>query len=156
ESFLNNLFAVHAGRAYLVKVTAPATLTITGRTGVTRASWEPDSFNLRGFPVNPAQLPTFASFFAPSAAHAGQRVYQLSGSGQWSLVNAGDPMKAGEGYWVFCQGASDYQAPLALELELGDGLDFAEQLTQLAPRLRNNSATARTVSVTDLGLGGSG
>src|SRR6185503_20269632 len=101
-AFVNNLFTVHAGRAYLVKVTAPATLQLSGRPAVTRATWQPDSFNLRGFPVNPAQLPTFANFFAPSAAHSGQRVYQLNASGQWTLVNAGDLMKASEAYWVFC------------------------------------------------------
>ncbi len=156
EAFLNNLFAVHAQRAYLVKLSAPATLTITGRPSVRRSEWQPNAFNLRGFPVNPVQLPTFASFFAPSTAHAGQSIYQLGANGQWTLVNAADAMRSGEAYWVYCQGASTYQAPLSLELELGDGLDYDSQLTELAPRLRNLSASARTVSVSDLGGGASG
>ena len=38
EAFLNNLFAVHAGRAYLVKLTNAATLTVTGRPAVSKDS----------------------------------------------------------------------------------------------------------------------
>ncbi len=156
EAFLNNLFAVHAQRAYLVKLTAAATLTISGRPSIRPVAWQANAFNLRGFPVNPAQLPTFTSFFAPSTAHAGQSIYQLGANGQWSLVNPGDSMKSGEAYWTFCRGASTYQAPLSLELELGDGLDYDAQLTELSPRLRNETASARTVVVADLGGGASG
>lgn len=156
EAFLNSLFAVHAQRAYLVKLTAPATLTIAGRPSLRRSEWQANAFNLRGFPVNPAQPSTFASFFAPSTAHAGQSIYQLGANGQWSLVNPADPMKSGEAYWAFCRGASTYQAPLDLQLELGDGLDYDSQLTELAPRLANHAAVARTISITDLGGGASG
>ncbi len=156
EAFLNNLFAVHAQRAYLVKLTSPATLTVTGRPSLRRSEWQPNAFNLRGFPVDPTRLPSFADFFASSSAHAGKVIYQLGANGQWALVNSTDAMRAGEAYWVYCQGASTYQAPLGVELELGDGLDYDTQLTELAPRLRNLSASARTVSVNDLGGGASG
>jgi len=33
----------------------------------------------------------------------------------------GDPLRAGEAYWVFSKGASDYTGPIGLELDTGDG-----------------------------------
>lgn len=156
ESFLNNLFAVQAGRAYLLKLTNAAMLTVTGQPVVKNPSWVPDSYNLRGFPVNSAQPPTFSAFFSPSAAHANQAIYRLESSGQWQLAAPSSPMASGEAYWIYCRGGSTYQAPLSLELELGDSLDYDAQLSELAPRLRNNATTARTVSITDLGGGASG
>ena len=154
ESFLTRLYSVHALHAYLVKITnGPRTLTVSGRPVVRGATWVPDSFNLRGFPVNPALLPTFATFFSPSAAHAGQGIYQLRDNGQWTLVNAGDTMKHGEAYWTFANGASTYQGPLGIELEPGDGLDFGATLLELAPHLLNNSPATRTVCMQDLTTG---
>ena len=66
EAFLTSFFAMPTQRAYLVKATAAATLTVTGRPVVKDATWVPDSFNLRGFPVNPAQSPAFGAYFAGS------------------------------------------------------------------------------------------
>ena len=71
-------------------------------------------------------------------------------------MNSGDAIRSGEAYWAFCLGVSTYQGPLGLDLELGDGLDYDAQLTELTPRLRNNATSARTVSITDLGGGASG
>jgi hypothetical protein len=64
-------------------------------------------------------------------------------------------MARGEAYWVFSRGASSYQAPLGLELNLGDGLDFGVELTELAPSLRNLDSSAKSVSIRDQTLAGS-
>jgi hypothetical protein len=154
ESFLTKLHTVNALRSYLVKLTnGPATLTITGKPVVRPVKWVADSFNLRGFPVNPTALPTFTTFFAPSAAHAGQRIFQLRDNGQWTLVNATDAMKHGEAYWVFANGASTYQGPLSVTLSPGTQLDFGTLLNELAPTFGNNSSSSRTVCLTDLTQG---
>ena len=70
-AFLNNLFAIHAQRAYLLRSTntAPVVWTVTGRPALRRPAWVPDAWNLRGFPVDPAGPPTFLGFFRSSPAH---------------------------------------------------------------------------------------
>jgi hypothetical protein len=150
ESIFTSLYSVHAQHAYLIKLTNAATLTVQGTPGVRPAQWLTDSFNLRGFPVNPANLPTFATFLGPSPAHSGQAVYQLQDNGQWQLVLPTATMKYGEGYWAFCKGASTYSGPTGIELEVGDGLNYGTVLTELVPRIRNNSGDARNVCLRDL------
>ena len=139
------MFSVHALRAYLVKVTNAATLTITGTPVVRPVKWVTDSFNLRGFPVNPAQLPTFATFFAPSSAHAGQVIYELQPNGQWQQIAPTASMKHGEAYWSFCSGASTFQGPTGIELDFGEGLHYGTVLTELLPRVINTSSSTRAV-----------
>ena len=151
EAFLTSLFAVPSQRAYLVKATTAATLTVTGRPVVKDAAWVPDSFNLRGFAVNPALLPTFGTYFAGVAAHEAQRKYRLSNTGVWELVTAGDAIEKGVAYWVFSSGASTFQGSLNLENLGDDSLDFSTLLTGLTARLRSNDNGASTVTITDLG-----
>jgi hypothetical protein len=155
EAFANNLYAVHAAKAYLLNLTASAALTVTGQPLIKARDWQSDSYNLRGFPVDPDHLPTFGTFFSPSPAHAGQPIYHLGADGKWVLVDAGASMASGEAYWVYCKGASSYRAPLGLELELGDGLDFDVSLTELTPRLRNLGLSAKSISIRDVTAGNS-
>jgi len=164
EAFLNNLFTVQANRAYLIKstATAPVIWNLTGRPALRRPAWVPDTFNLRGAPVDPATPPTFLNFFRPSPAHyhavTGQLrpIYRLhSASGEWQPVGANDSMRNGEAYWIHTEGASDYLAPLDVQLDLGDGLDFGLELTELNLRLRNRRATPANAQVTDLAPGAS-
>jgi hypothetical protein len=156
EAFLTSLFAVQPQHAYLVKLATNApttTLTITGRPSVKAPRWVADSFNLLGFPVDPAALPSFDSFFNSAPAQTGQPIYRLSASGQWLLVSGSDLMQRGEAYWVYSLGASTFQGPLGLELS-DTVLDFGSVLNELTPRLRNSSSnSALTVLVTDLGSG---
>lgn len=153
EAFVGNLFAVNANRAYLIKADAAFALTLTGRPSARHPEWAPDKFNLRGFPIDPANVPTFRNFFASSAQHfdAAQNslrgIYRLSAGGQWVLVANADAMRSGEAYWVFSKGASDFTTPLRVELEIGDGLEYGLELDQLRLSVRNSSATARTISL---------
>jgi len=91
ESFLNNLFAVFANRAYLLRCTNTATVVwnITGRPALRQPEWVPDAFNLRGAPVDPTAPPAFLNFFRHSPAHYNsassqlQKIYRLdSATGQ--------------------------------------------------------------------------
>src|SRR5262245_889551 len=63
EALLNNLFAVFANHAYLVKVTnsTPVVWNVVGRPSLRIPGWVPDSYNLRGLPVDPVSPPTFLS-----------------------------------------------------------------------------------------------
>ena len=164
EALLNNLFALFANRAYLINVTnvAPVVWTITGRPSLRRLDWVPDSYNLRGLPVDPSAPPTFLSFFRPSRAHYNatngqlEKIYRLNGAGQWAQVSSNDATRSGEAYWIYTRGASDYLAPLAAKVELGDGLDFGLDLTELGLRLANVTPGPLSATLREVSAGGPG
>ncbi len=139
ESINDNLFTVTAHRAYLVKLnnSGPVTLQVTGKPSVPSVAWVPDAYNLRGFPIAPSAPPTFQSFFRSSPAHFSasqnrlEKIYRLNSAGQWTLVNGSDSMRAGEAYWLYTRGNSDFVAPLTVLLESGDGLDYSGTLSEI-------------------------
>ncbi len=151
EAFLTNMFAVQANRAYLLKVEGSSAVawTVTGRPSARATAWVADSFNLRGFHVDPAVPPTFGNFLAPAAAHAGQPIYQLDSAGVWQQVIApfGTQIVSGEAYWVYSDGPSDYQGPIAVDVEIGDGLDYGGTLSRRTIRLRNVSDSPASVNL---------
>ncbi len=156
ESRANRLAAILGCQPYLIKVASAATWTVTGRPALKRTTWAPNSYNLVGFPLDPAAPPTFQTFFRPSSAHYNtttsvmQPIYRLNPAGQWAQVTPSTPMRAGEANWVYCQGASDYQGPLTLQLETGDSLDFAEILDVQVISMRNLANTAATITLRDV------
>ncbi|MBL9167378.1 MAG: hypothetical protein JNN07_06520 [Verrucomicrobiales bacterium] len=160
-SLNNNLFKILGNRAYLVKVSAPATLTVAGEPKLRFPKWAPDAYNFRGFPVDPNAPPTFANFFRFSPAHYNntqqqlQKIYQLNSAGEWTLVNQFDRMKHGEAYWVYTAGVSDFNGPLGVSLESGNGLQFSSAVTDSTLHLQNVGSIVRTVTVSDIGPGGS-
>jgi hypothetical protein len=158
ESFLNDLFAVFANQAYLIRSTnaTPVVWQITGRPSLRRWDWVPDAYSLRGVPVDPTNAPTFFNFFRHSPAHYNaangqlQKIYRLnSGTGEWQLVAPTDAVQSGAAYWIFSQGASEFHAPLSATVEIGDGLDFGDSTTELSLRLRNSTPTPANALVRD-------
>lgn len=141
---LTNLFAIQANRAYLVRIGGAANvpLTVSGRPSVRTTSWVANSLNLVGFHVDPASPPTFASFLASSSAHAGQAIYRLGLDGIWAPLPASTPIQSGEAYWVFCFGTSSFTAPAWADLSLGDGLDYAQSVTEQTITIRNTAGAA--------------
>ena len=112
--------------------------------------WLADSFNMAGFHLRPDSPPTFAAFFAPSAAHVGQAVYRLNNaSGKWEFLQnqATATMRSGEPYWVYCGGSSTYQGPLKVDLPMSDGLHYGSSLTRQTITLTNLSSVTRTVTL---------
>ena len=63
ESFLNNLHHVKSHRAYLIRLTAPATWVVTGRPSLKNVQWLPSSYNLVGMPIDPNAPRSFSNFF---------------------------------------------------------------------------------------------
>ncbi len=153
EAVLTNLFAVQPNRPYLLKIDGdtPVSWTVRGRPEVREQTWVPDSFNLVGFPVDPAIPPTFATFLAASPAHAGQVVFRLV-AGAWQQVNpASTSIRSGEAYWVYCKGPSDYSGPLDISLDTGRDLDFGGALGRAQVRIRNLATSPATIRVTQVG-----
>ena len=155
ESILTNLFSVQANRAYLLKIDGdqPVTWTVTGVPEVQAKQWVPDSFNLVGFTVDPAQPPTFGQFLAPSPAHAGQPIYRLNDAGAWEAVASpfATAIHSGSAYWVFSKGPSSYTGPIDVSLDASRTLDFGGSLDQLRLRVRNLAAEPVAVSLTQIG-----
>jgi hypothetical protein len=144
---LANLYAVLPRRAYLLKVSGTSNVTwnVTGLPSVVSDKWSPDRYNLRGFPVDPDQPPTFVDFFRWSPAHYDstanklQPIFHLDPAGVWGQVSPTDKIQRGEAYWVYTSGASDYVAPFSLETTTGDGLDFGGSLHQINVLIHNVS-----------------
>ncbi len=150
DSMLSNLFALSPNRAYLVKMggTQPITCLIPGTPLLLPFRWIPDSFNLVGLRVDPANPPTFQSYFAPSDAHSGQPVFRLDPGGTWQpVLPLIETARAGEAYWVFTRGPSTYQGPLEVELEAGDRLDYGGSLSQDFMTFRNRLDVDTTVTL---------
>ncbi len=127
DAFLTTLYGIHGARGYLVHATTNATLTVAGTAPPERLSWTPDAFNFVGFAVLEQGAPTFAQFFAGSPAHAHNRIYRLVG-GSWRQVldPAAAVMNAGEAFWIYCDGRSDYRGPLDARASSVQGLILAE------------------------------
>jgi hypothetical protein len=127
DSFLSSLAVIHGNRPYLVYSQQDFTWTVQGTASFQRVRWKSNSFNLVGFCLDDQSPPTFAKFFAGSAAHKPYKIYQLVND-QWTQVI--DPvrttMKSGEAYWVYCTGTSDYQGPLMTKLASSQGIVFGE------------------------------
>ncbi|MBP7243512.1 hypothetical protein, partial [Amaricoccus sp.] len=129
ESFVNNLQAVKAYRPYLIRVTSPATWTVTGRPSLRAPRWLPSSYNLVGAPVDPTgAAPSLQTFFRGSSAHAGRAAFRLSPDGTWNPIAPGDLLRTGEAFWIWTEGGSQFQGPFDIEIPLKDGLDFGASL----------------------------
>lgn len=140
ESFLSDLHALHSHNAFLIHSTRDYELQITGQVYLKRIRWTADSFNLTGFPVNPAQAPTFREYFQGVPAHEGKPVYRLT-SGIWRRVTdpASTVMRRGEAYWVYSEGGSDYQGPGEVKPAFSDHLRYSPKNSNAMFVLRNRS-----------------
>jgi hypothetical protein len=127
DAFLSNLYAVHGNRAFLIFSTQDFVWTVTGTAELAPTRWKNDSFNLVGFGVDAVAPPTFEQFFSGSPAHHPYRIYRLV-DGQWMAVTDAvrSTLRSGEAYWVYCNGASDYQGPLRAKIMAGRGIDFGD------------------------------
>lgn len=123
EAFLKSLDGVLGNRAYLVHTKSACSWKATGTALMPAVSWRPDAYNFVGFGVRSQGGPTFAEFFAGSKAHTGQAIYRLA-DGRWKKVlqPSAETMKAGEAFWIYTKGGSDYQGPLAVETASRTGL----------------------------------
>jgi len=117
SAFLNNLFAIQARTAMLIKASEATTLTLVGEPVFERLEWVAPSFNLTGFDVDADRPPTFARFFEGSRAHAEMKIFKLAG-GKWKKVVPAETIRRGEAYWVWCKEGSDFQGPVNLSVAL--------------------------------------
>jgi hypothetical protein len=155
QNIVTNLHAIRGNQAYLIHVSAGATLTVTGEPKVPKINWKPNSFNLVGFHVNAVNPPLFHDFFEPSSAHNGEfvsgratpEIYKLdNASSSWvPVLSPSVPMKKGEAFWVYTQGSSEFNGPVAVQLERADGLHYGDTLTRQDVVIKNDSDEQQTI-----------
>lgn len=159
EARLANLFAILPQRAYLVRLAGSNAVewAVTGRPTLNTPPWVPDRFNLRGFPVDPDQAPTFGQFFRSSPAHfepaAGrlESIFHLHSDGQWKAVSAQDPMRRHEAYWVFTRGTSEFVAPFSVSLNSGESVNFDTVKREVTLTLRNRHGLDKSIRIAPAG-----
>lgn len=155
DAFLTNLFQIEGGTAYLVRLegTQARQVTITGRPLFRPRVWQPNAFALTGLPVSPANPPSFAEFFSPSTAHAGQPVYTLDPDGHWRVVTSpsSEIIQPGRAYWIYTRGNSNYQGPMQVVLDQGEGLEFTAALQEITLVLRNFSGATGSFQLERVG-----
>lgn len=115
DHFLSTLYGVKGATPLLVHALTNTTLEVTGTVAPVQPQWTADAYNFVGFSVVDPGGPTFAEFFAGAAALAHDRIYRLQ-DGRWRKVTdpAATPMRAGEAFWIFCDGTTDYAGPLSM------------------------------------------
>ncbi len=153
NSILTTLYAVHGNRAYLINMTTAATLTISGEPLPPKINWKSNSFNFVGFHLDPGNLTTFTDYFTPSAAHADQEVYVLdNATGSWVLGSSAT-MAAGEGFWIYCQGSSEFYGSASVQLNQRNTIAFGQILEQQEITVKNSDDAPQIISLnlTDVG-----
>ena len=123
QAFLNTLHTISGGTSYLIHSSTNATLEISGTVLMPSVVWRPDAFNFVGFPVVDVGGPTFSQFFAGSKAHQHNKIYRLA-NGLWRQVldPSAETIRAGEAFWIYCDGASSYQGPIRAKANALDGM----------------------------------
>lgn len=147
QAVLNDLNLLQAGQAFLIHATKPTRWKITGTRHFQRPTWQANAFNLMGFAVDPQSPPTFAHYFAGSAAHRKLIIFQLE-KDHWQQVAPQTAIIPSRAYWTWCEGGSDWMGPIDITLSgAGLGLDFQDQTQVLSLVLRNKSNTAHEISL---------
>jgi hypothetical protein len=147
EVFLNDLSAVFGGRAYLIKASGAAALTVTGTPVVRPLTWRADSFNLVGFPMDPASSGQLATtFFSGVPELAASQKFRLTPAGTWTAFGATDRIRSGQAFWIFANGAAQFSGPLRLSAR---ELVFPPQGTEQTLIVRNDSSLHFTATVTN-------
>ena len=123
DASLSRLHRFSANSGYLVHALDAVALTIQGMVTGDRVRWTPNRFNLVGFSVAAQGGPTFKEFFQGSKAHNHNKIYRLA-NGVWRqvLAPANETFRSGEAFWIYCDGASEYQGPLTVKANTPVGL----------------------------------
>lgn len=154
NAFLSNLTAIQSHRPYLIKSEAKTNVvfTVRGSTAFKPLKWRADSFNLVGFHVDPALGGGAAgAFFLNAPAHRKQSMHYLDPAGEWKPLAENSPIRAGEAYWIFSKGMSQFNGPIEVQVDGGD-FDFGTIVTEKQITLRNDSVFQSTIKIDAGGL----
>lgn len=147
DAFLTRLSSLNGGTPYLIHATGPVSLDITGQVAPGLQRWTPDAYNFAGFSVRQPGGPTFHQFFQASPAHNHDRIYRMR-NGVWRKVQepSAEVMRAGEAFWIYTEGRSNYAGPLDVFTRTPFGLVLTPDSGQSVV-LRNLAAHPLTVTL---------
>jgi hypothetical protein len=156
RAFLTTLHTLHANTGYLVKMNAAGTITVRGKPVPGHHRWQPDAYNLAGFPIAPGSAPSVSAFIAGSPI---TEIRALNTDGTWSekwtQTDTTHTLAPGVAYLVRYASepaVRDYTAPLDLASGLGsalpsDGLEFGAGLYRNRATLMVKNQSAAPVDV---------
>ena len=152
DAFLNNLFRLNANRAYLIYSKETFVWNVQGKPVFESKKWQPESFNLTGFHINPEKNISFADYFENSPAHADLNIYKLVNS-KWQRIVRPDNefIHENEAYWVFCKGGSKYSGGLGIKYpNINNLLEFHIEGDVICLEITNQSSDDMTFSLIPL------
>jgi hypothetical protein len=147
--------------AYLVRVgtnAATYTWTIKGRPVVPRHEWTITGLNFVGFPTLPSNPPRFDAFLAqsPELQTANPEIYSYNGgdlgpnnpSRLLQTLYRNTPVKRGQAFWIRSGTVFNrYFGPFEVALSSPAGVDFRDNVSAYALRLRNLSISSLTINL---------
>ncbi len=159
QSFLTRLHRISAGSTYLIKVkdsASPFIWSLNGKVRVTSPEWMAHSLSLAGVPVNAANPPTFADYFAwtdeiDTSRGYKNEIFKINEKGVNLRVVAPnrERMERNRAYWVKCKVPP--KSSSVLYIKEGTELDFMEYLDEQTFTLKNMSDTdALNVSLKEI------
>ena len=152
EALLKNLYSLLNNQAYLVFSTSDYTLNISGTPYLKKYKWQPNTYNLVGFHVDPVEPPTFFQYFEGSSAHNQLDIYTLTNN-TWQHIDTPEQVniESGKAYWVYCKNSSQYVGPLDISLPgVGDELNFQDTIPQKDLTIVNRSKELLSFTVTPI------
>lgn len=152
DAFLATLHAIYGQQAYLIHSKSAFTWQVTGAVVPAEVRWQTGDYNLVGFSVHRQAPPSFAQFFRGSKALRHDRIYRLA-NGTWRRVlnPAAEAMRSGEAFWIYCDGACQYQGPLRVETTARQGVLLAAEADGLVLRNQTDHPISPTVEHTGSG-----
>ena len=149
--------------AYLVNNTGTVDYVwnVTGKPVAPNYQWSTLGLNFLGFPTPSGAAPRFSQFLAPAPAFKDSvEIYRYPGG---NLAPDTNPVKIvgpvplfnafvnrGEAFWIRSTDPTyfnRYYSPVDVSLQTGTGVDFGDRLGTYSLRLRNNTATAQSITV---------
>ena len=157
DSFLSNLHAIDGNQCYLIHATSAFQWSLTGEVRHVRRSWRNESFNLVGFTVDPQAPPTFARLFEGAGGRIGGKIYRLQND-RWVKVlsPAATAVRPGEAFWTYCEGNTDFQGPLEVEIAATGALEFGTRSQRLPVKWKAAAGAGVQVSVSVVAAAGAG
>jgi hypothetical protein len=113
DAFLTSLYSMLGAKPYLIHARTNVSMVVTGTAAPRLFEWKPNAYNFVGYTVAQPGSPTFGQFFGGSPAHNHNKIYRLvDGTWRQVLSPTATSMRAGEAFWIYCDGRSDYPGPL--------------------------------------------
>ena len=155
---VDSLTRLYGNGAYLVRNRGSVDYTwnVVGKPVPPRYDWTTSGLNFIGFPTPASTPPTWDLFLTPVPnLRRTVEIYRYPGGelGTNNPVRVLSPMfrsvsvKRGEAVWIRATNYNRYFGPVSVDLPSSSGIDFSDSRGTYSLRLKNQTATARTVTM---------